>query len=115
MDWEIDAAMGQIETRRPVVDFADVYVESVRRFLTWRLEGAAQRAVREIKRNYFGPLKVQIVAGSDATGPPLKRAAFLLGPESQLRGLRREQDMRRYLATSGKRFPTTASWRFPFA
>jgi protein-tyrosine phosphatase len=48
MDWKIDAAMRLIETRRPVVDFADVYVESVRRFLTRRLEGAAQRADREI-------------------------------------------------------------------
>ena len=33
MDWKIDPAMELIETRRPVVDFADVYVESVRRFL----------------------------------------------------------------------------------
>ncbi len=32
-DLEIEAAMVLIETRRPVVDFADVYVESVRRFL----------------------------------------------------------------------------------
>jgi protein-tyrosine phosphatase len=48
MDWKIDAAMRLIETRRPVVDFADVYVESVRQFLTWRLEGAAQRADSEI-------------------------------------------------------------------
>ena len=37
MDWEIDAAMVLIETRRPVVDFADVYVESVRRFLESRV------------------------------------------------------------------------------
>jgi protein-tyrosine phosphatase len=33
MEWDIEAAMVLIETRRPVVDFADVYVESVRRFL----------------------------------------------------------------------------------
>ena len=33
MEWEMEAAMVLIETRRPVVDFADVYVESVRRFL----------------------------------------------------------------------------------
>jgi protein-tyrosine phosphatase len=31
--WDLDAAMVLIETRRPVVDFADVYVESVRRYL----------------------------------------------------------------------------------
>jgi hypothetical protein len=36
MKWEADAAMELIETRRPVVDFADVYVESVRRFLKSR-------------------------------------------------------------------------------
>jgi protein-tyrosine phosphatase len=39
MDWEIEAAMMLIETRRPVVDFADVYVESVRSFLKSRVEG----------------------------------------------------------------------------
>lgn len=38
MEWEVDAAMVLIETRRPVVDFADVYVESVRRFLGSRVE-----------------------------------------------------------------------------
>jgi protein-tyrosine phosphatase len=38
MGWEIEAAMVLIETRRPVVDFADVYVESVRRFLDSRVE-----------------------------------------------------------------------------
>jgi protein-tyrosine phosphatase len=38
MEWEMDAAMVLIETRRPVVDFADVYVESVRRFLESRVE-----------------------------------------------------------------------------
>jgi protein-tyrosine phosphatase len=36
--FEIDAAMVLIETQRPVVDFADVYVESVRRFLDSRVE-----------------------------------------------------------------------------
>ena len=36
MEWEIGAAMVLIETRRPVVDFADVYVESVRQFLETR-------------------------------------------------------------------------------
>jgi protein-tyrosine phosphatase len=38
MEWELGAAMAQIEARRPVVDFADVYVESVRRFLESRVE-----------------------------------------------------------------------------
>ena len=38
MEWEVEAAMVLIETRRPVVDFADVYVESVRRFLESRVE-----------------------------------------------------------------------------
>ena len=38
MEWKIEAAMVLIETRRPVVDFADVYVESVRRFLESRVE-----------------------------------------------------------------------------
>jgi len=37
MEWEIEAAMTLIETRRPVVDFAEVYVESVRRFLEPRV------------------------------------------------------------------------------
>ena len=37
-EWELEAAMALIETRRPVVDFADVYVESVRRFLESRVE-----------------------------------------------------------------------------
>lgn len=36
MDWDLDEAMELIETRRPVVDFADVYVESVRRFVGMR-------------------------------------------------------------------------------
>jgi len=38
LEWEIEEAMTLIETRRPVVDFADVYVESVRRFLEARVE-----------------------------------------------------------------------------
>ena len=37
-DWEVEAAMVLIETRRPVVDFAEVYMESVRRFLESRVE-----------------------------------------------------------------------------
>ncbi len=44
MDWEIDAAMVLIETRRPVVDFADVYVESVRRFLESRVPAEQRTA-----------------------------------------------------------------------
>ncbi len=39
LDWKVDAAMELIETRRPVVDFADIYVESVRRFLKLRHDG----------------------------------------------------------------------------
>jgi len=31
--WEIGPAMYMVETRRPVVDFADVYVDSVKRFV----------------------------------------------------------------------------------
>jgi len=31
--WELEEAMELIEARRPVVDFADVYVESVKRYL----------------------------------------------------------------------------------
>jgi protein-tyrosine phosphatase len=38
MQWELRAAMARIEVRRPVVDFADVYVESVQRFLESRVE-----------------------------------------------------------------------------
>jgi protein-tyrosine phosphatase len=42
MEWEMEAAMVLIETRRPVVDFADVYVGSVRRFLELRVESEPQ-------------------------------------------------------------------------
>jgi protein-tyrosine phosphatase len=38
MEWEMEAAMVLIETKRPVVDFADVYVESVRRFVETQVE-----------------------------------------------------------------------------
>jgi protein-tyrosine phosphatase len=38
MGWDLQAAMVLIETRRQVVDFADVYVASVRRFLESRVE-----------------------------------------------------------------------------
>ncbi len=37
MEWEMETAMALIETRRPAADFADVYVESVRRFLESRV------------------------------------------------------------------------------
>jgi hypothetical protein len=33
MGWDLDDAMQLIETRRPVADFADVYVRSVEKFL----------------------------------------------------------------------------------
>ncbi len=38
LEWELEAAMVLIETIRPVVDFADVYVESVRHFVESRFE-----------------------------------------------------------------------------
>ena len=41
MGWDVEAAMVLIETRRPEADFADVYVESVRRYLG---EGRGQRS-----------------------------------------------------------------------
>ncbi len=36
MGWSVDDAMDLIEGRRPVADFADVYVESVEKFLAER-------------------------------------------------------------------------------
>jgi predicted protein tyrosine phosphatase len=42
LDWKIDDAMRLIEMRRPVADFADVYVESVRRFVEAGFESAAR-------------------------------------------------------------------------
>src|SRR5947209_18664463 len=33
LSWKLEDAIGLIEARRPVVDFADVYVRSVERFL----------------------------------------------------------------------------------
>jgi protein-tyrosine phosphatase len=38
LEWEMEAAMVLIETKRPVVDFAEIYVESVRRFLESRVQ-----------------------------------------------------------------------------
>ena len=48
MDWEIDSAMNLIETRRPVVDFADVYVESVRHFLDTRIDKRPQSSQNDV-------------------------------------------------------------------
>jgi protein-tyrosine phosphatase len=36
MGWSVEDAMGLIEGRRPVADFAEVYVQSVERFLSGR-------------------------------------------------------------------------------
>ena len=38
MGWTMEDAMDLIETRRPVADFADVYVRSVEEFLEGRSE-----------------------------------------------------------------------------
>jgi protein-tyrosine phosphatase len=38
LGWELEAAMALIERRRMAVDFADVYVESVRRFLGSKID-----------------------------------------------------------------------------
>jgi len=46
LNMDIDPAMHLIESRRPVVDFADVYVESVRRFLDWRFENTLEIPLR---------------------------------------------------------------------
>ena len=40
LGWKLDDAIQVIETRRPVVDFAEVYVESVERFLDLKPESA---------------------------------------------------------------------------
>ena len=37
MGWELEDAMQLIEGKRPVADFAEVYVESVERFLEERV------------------------------------------------------------------------------
>jgi len=46
MGSEMDEAMHVIESRRPVVDFADVYVESVRRYLEAYVEPASRNSGR---------------------------------------------------------------------
>ena len=41
--WDVDEAMALIEGKRPAADFADVYVESVRRYLDGRQPSAVSR------------------------------------------------------------------------
>jgi atypical dual specificity phosphatase len=48
MGWEIGKAMDLIAIRRPVVDFADVYVESVRRYLEVREENSAESSDQRV-------------------------------------------------------------------
>jgi protein-tyrosine phosphatase len=43
LEYEIEAAMELVQTKRPVVDFADVYVDSVRLFLASGLQSEARR------------------------------------------------------------------------
>jgi len=43
LEYEIEAAMDLVQAKRPVVDFADVYVESVRLFLASGLQSEARR------------------------------------------------------------------------
>jgi protein-tyrosine phosphatase len=40
MNWDLDAAIRLIEAKRPIVDFPDVYVRSVERFLDARVRTA---------------------------------------------------------------------------
>ncbi|HZQ24695.1 MAG TPA: dual specificity protein phosphatase [Terriglobales bacterium] len=42
MGWDLQQAMDMIEGRRPVVDFADVYVRSVERFVTEYLKAGSR-------------------------------------------------------------------------
>jgi protein-tyrosine phosphatase len=42
LEYEIEAAMDLVQTKRPVVDFADVYVDSVRLFLASGLQSEAR-------------------------------------------------------------------------
>ncbi len=48
MGWDLDEAMTLIEARRPVVDFADVYVESVRRYVESRSQAAGVRSQEKL-------------------------------------------------------------------
>jgi hypothetical protein len=43
MGWDLEEAMVLMETRRPEVDFADVYVESVRKYLLQKAEVRLQK------------------------------------------------------------------------
>jgi hypothetical protein len=40
LSWKLEDALRLIEARRPVVDFADVYVNSVKRFLQEQVRAA---------------------------------------------------------------------------
>jgi protein-tyrosine phosphatase len=42
LEYEIEAAIDLVQTKRPVVDFADVYIESVRLFLASGLQSDAK-------------------------------------------------------------------------
>lgn len=42
LEYEIEAAIDLVQTKRPVVDFADVYVDSVRLFLASGLQSEAK-------------------------------------------------------------------------
>ena len=42
LEYEIEVAMDLVQTKRPVVDFADVYVDSVRLFLASGLQSEAR-------------------------------------------------------------------------
>jgi protein-tyrosine phosphatase len=42
LEYEIETAMDLVQTKRPVVDFADVYIESVRLFLASGLQSEAR-------------------------------------------------------------------------
>jgi protein-tyrosine phosphatase len=42
MDWQIDAAMSMVQSKRPVVDFADAYVKSVLQFIELKGEDGTQ-------------------------------------------------------------------------
>jgi protein-tyrosine phosphatase len=42
LEYEIETAMDLVRTKRPVVDFADVYIESVRLFLASGLQSEAR-------------------------------------------------------------------------
>ncbi|MBZ5572376.1 MAG: dual specificity protein phosphatase family protein [Acidobacteriia bacterium] len=46
--WKVEQAMEMIEARRPVVDFADVYVNSVKRYL----EGTGTDSRREVRSQF---------------------------------------------------------------